>query len=99
MRGKRFSNQNREQIINHLHHFLNRDIMYNLSIDPLSIRFIITESTGGKKNLSEKRIQVREEQKNMRKRHKKLSNTKKRTRPKIRSIKKGRTVELKGRVY
>jgi hypothetical protein len=98
MGGKRFSNQNREQVISHLYHFLNDDIGYNLSIDPLGIRFMITESTKRRRKPSEKRKQIKEEQKNMRKRHRKLSNTKKRTRPKIRSVKKGRTVALKGRV-
>ncbi len=99
MKGKRFSNQSQEQIISHLYHFLNEHTEYNLSIDPLVIRFIITESTKKKKKLSEKRKLIREEQKNMTKRQKKLSNTKKRIRPKIRTVKKGRTVALKGRTY
>jgi len=99
MRLKRFSNQSHEQIISHLYYFLNENTEYNLSIDPLGIRFIITESTKKKRKPSEKRKLIREEQKNMSKRQKKLSGTKKRTRPKIRSVKKGRTVALKGRVY
>jgi hypothetical protein len=99
MRGKRFSNQSQEQIISHLNRFLNEDTEYNLSMDPLGIKFVITESTKVNRKPSEKRKQIREEHKNMSKRHRKLFSTKKRTRPKIRSVKKGRTVELKGRIY
>ncbi|RLI89156.1 MAG: hypothetical protein DRO62_02230 [Candidatus Altiarchaeales archaeon] len=99
MRGKRFSNQSQEQIISHLYHFLNENTRYNLSIDPLGIRFVITESTKKKKKPSEKRKLILGEQRNMSKRQRRLSNTKKRVRPKIRTVKKGRTVPLKGRVY
>lgn len=99
MAGKRFSNQSGEQIMGHLSNFLREGSYYNLSIDPLGIRFLITESVKKKRKPSEKRIRIREEHSNMSKRQKKLSSTKKRTKPKIRSVKKGRTVPLKGVTY
>ena len=100
MSKKQFSNQTPEQIISHLSHFMDNNLKYNLFIDPLGIRLVIKESTRKNGNTpSKKRAQIKKEQENMSKRQKRISNTKKRTRPKIRTVKKGRTVELKGRVY
>lgn len=98
MRGKKFGNQSADQIINHLTNLLNPNVKYNLSSDPLNVRFIITEAVG-KKPRSVKRLRLRDEQKNLSKGKRKHMSTKKNTRPKIRSIKKGRTVPLKGVVY
>ena len=79
---------------------MDNNLKYNLFIDPLGIRLVIKESTRKNGNTpSKKRAQIKKEQENMSKRQKRISNTKKRTRPKIRTVKKGRTVELKGRVY
>lgn len=98
-RRKRFGNQTPEQIIKHLCHYLGYNARYNLTIDPLEVHFVITESMGSKKGLSDKRRRIREEQRGKSKKYRKMLGTKKRTRPKIRSVKKGRTVELKGRQY
>lgn len=98
MRGKKFSNQSADQIIGHLINLLNPKVRYNLSADSLGVRFTITEAIG-KKTRSEKRLRLRDAQKNLSKGKKKHVGTKKTTRPKIRSVKKGRTVSLKGRVY
>ncbi|MBN2015032.1 MAG: hypothetical protein JW778_07620 [Candidatus Altiarchaeota archaeon] len=99
MAAKRFSNQSGEQIIKHISNFLQEDCSYDLFIDPLGIRFLITESTRKRKKPSVKRMLLRKEHQNMSKGLRKLSGTRKRTKPKIRSIKKGRTVSLKGRTY
>jgi hypothetical protein len=102
MCGKRFSNQSADQVVKHLINLLNAEVKYNLSCDPLYVHFTINEAVGGArggKGKSEKRLKVRAEQKNLSKGKRKHLGTKKTTRPKIRSIKKGRTVALKGRVY
>ncbi len=99
MGDKRFSNQTSQQILSHISKLLSEDAAYNLQVDPLSLRFLITESTRPKKKLSEKREQIKAEYKNKSKRMRKLSGTRKRTNPKIRTVKKGRTVALKGRTY
>ncbi|MFC2154038.1 hypothetical protein ACFLRC_00965 [Candidatus Altiarchaeota archaeon] len=98
---KRFSNQTPDQIIKHLSNLLSTDTSYSLRVDPLGVYFEIKESRGGrkKKKLSDKRAKIKSEQGKMSPRQRKLSNTKKRINPKIRSVKKGRTVTLKGRTY
>ena len=97
MPRQKFSNQTSQQIIAHLSNLLDCDIKYNLIVDPLGIRFEITRSIKQKRRTSSKRKKLKEEQKDMTKKQRKLSSTKKRTRPKIRSVKKGRTVKLQGR--
>lgn len=100
-RGKRFRNQSAEQILGHLGRLLDGQSEYNLFVDPLGIYFEVRESRGNgkKKKPSRKKRRIRSEQSGMKPRQKKLSNTKKRINPKIRSVKKGRTVTLKGRDY
>ncbi|ODS39231.1 hypothetical protein BEH94_01645 [Candidatus Altiarchaeales archaeon WOR_SM1_SCG] len=98
MPAQKFSNQKPEQIIAHLSNLLEYDLKYNLVVDPLGVHFTITESTKQDKRTSDKRKKLKEEQKKMTKGQRKLSGTRKRTNPKIRSIKKGRTVKLQGRV-
>ncbi|RLI94720.1 MAG: hypothetical protein DRO90_00585 [Candidatus Altiarchaeales archaeon] len=95
----RFSNQDTEQIIKHLSNYLNENFRYDLiiNVNPQEMEFIIRRSMK-KRSRSEKRI-INGDMKNLRKRQRRLVRTKKRTRPKIRSVKRGRTVELKGRVY
>ena len=99
MKPKRFSNQSKEQILKHLGGLLSGEVAYNLSVDPLGIRFLLTESTCGRKELSDKRKMLKEEGKGLSKGQRKKTGTRKRTGPKIRSVKKGRTVSLKGRTY
>ena len=53
MFGKRFGNQTPEQITKHLLSLLEKDLKYNLSVDPLGVRFTIEEARGISK--SEKR--------------------------------------------
>lgn len=102
-KGKKFSNQTPEQVISHLCHLLGYDTKYDLSVDPFGVYFVIREcsrqSRGSKKQGSDKRDRIRGEHSSMKPRQIKLSNTKKRINPKIRSVKKGRTVPLKGVTY
>ncbi len=99
MKARRYSNQTKEQIIGHLSNILDEKLRYTLNVDPLGVHYTLKESRKRKKRPSSKKIRLREEQKGMSKKDRKKSNTKKRTRPKIRTVKKGRTVELKGRTY
>ncbi len=99
MKSKRFSNQTAEQILKHLHTLLDDKQKYTLTADPLGIHFTVTESRKIRKKLSGKKINLKKEQEFMSKKQRRKSNTKKRTRPKIRTVKKGRTVNLKGQVY
>jgi len=46
MFGKRFGNQTPEQITKHLLSLLEKDLKYNLSVDPLGVRFTIEEARG-----------------------------------------------------
>ena len=99
-REKRFRNQSSVQILKHLSHLLSSNANYSLYVDPLGVYFEVRESRGRrKKRVSSKKQMIKSEQSGMKPRQKKLSNTKKRINPKIRSVKKGRTVTLKGRQY
>ncbi|MBN2250831.1 MAG: hypothetical protein JW724_01985 [Candidatus Altiarchaeota archaeon] len=98
MHGKRFSNQTVEQVLAHLGNLLDRSLKYNLSSDPLGVHYTVTESVDRTKN-SEKRFKRREALRGLSRGARKHMGTKKMTGPKIRSIKKGRTVSLKGRTY
>ena len=98
MPKKKFGNQTVDQILKHLLNLLDSGAKYDLSVDPLNVHFTIREAMG-KKPRSEKRNKLRAAQKNLSKGRKKHMATKKTTRPKIRTIKKGRTVNLKGQVY
>jgi hypothetical protein len=73
--------------------------VYNLSVDPLGIYFELRESNCQPKVESEKRIMLRQEFQHMSKKMRRLGGTRKRVGPKIRSVKKGRTVNLKGVYY
>jgi len=96
MPPKRFSNQTPEQIVGHLSHFLKRNIMYNLYIDPLGVYYSITEARGGQKQ----DFELPKDWHQMSNREKReFRQKKRRVNPKIRNVKKGRTVNLKGREY
>ncbi len=97
--GRRFGNQNRQQILSHLQSILREGKLYNLSTDPLEIHVEIMESNRQPKDPSEKQIRLRQEYANSSKKLRRLSGTRRRSGPKIRSAKKGRTVNLKGVVY
>ncbi|PKP53354.1 MAG: hypothetical protein CVT90_02270 [Candidatus Altiarchaeales archaeon HGW-Altiarchaeales-3] len=96
MPRQKFSNQTQDQIIAHLSNLLNYDVRYNLLVDPLGIHFTIAESTKQDTGMSNKRRKIKEGQKNMTRGQRKVSGTKKVKGAKIRTVKKGRTVPLKG---
>jgi hypothetical protein len=97
--GMRFSNQSKDEVLRHLANMLREGTLYNLSCDPLRIYFEMRESQKQPNVESEKRQGVRMEYAHMSQRMRRLSGTRKRVRPKIRSQKKGRTVNLKGVTY
>jgi hypothetical protein len=97
--AKRFGNQSREEVMRHLGNLMHPGKLYNLSVDPLGIYYEIRESNRQPREDSEKRLMVREQYAHMSQRMRRLSGTRKRVNPKIRSVKKGRTVNLKGVLY
>lgn len=97
--GKRFSNQSRDQVVAHLSNLLKDNTLYHVKSDPLEVYIEIRESRKPPKQESEKRKRVREETQHMSKKKRRLSGTRKRIKPKIRTVKKGRTVNLKGVTY
>jgi hypothetical protein len=97
--AKRFSNQSKEEVLRHLANLLRPNTLYNVCVDPMSIYFEVRESNRQPHVESEKRFNIRQEYAHMSKKSRRLSGTRKRTGPKIRSVKKGRTVNLKGVVY
>ncbi len=97
--GKSFRNQSREQVIKHLSNLLKDDALYNLRADPLGIHFEVRESSRRPKKKSEKLKRLQAEGRHLSKKMRRRMGTKKRIRPKIRSVKKGRTVNLKGVEY
>ena len=99
-KGKaRFSNQKKKALLKHLDNLLLDEKLYNLSADPLGIYFDIRESRKAPKEMSEKRQRIKKEYQDSSKKKRKLSGTRRRTSPKIRNAKKGRTVNLKGVSY
>ncbi|MFH0863018.1 MAG: hypothetical protein V1875_08335 [Candidatus Altiarchaeota archaeon] len=97
--GKRFSNQTKEEVLKHLANLLRPGTIYNLQSDPLDLHFEIRESDRQPREVSDKRQRIQAEFQHMSKKKRRLSGTRKRVGPKIRSVKKGRTVNLKGVVY
>jgi len=96
MSGKFFGNQDHEQIIGHLKNFLRDGVRYNLSIDGLGIHFEIKEAIQHERRMTNSEL-FKNELSGMSKKERKEFNLKRRRmRPKIRSVKKGRTVSLKG---
>jgi len=97
MPPKRFSNQTPEQIISHLSHFLRNNTLYSLYIDPLGVYFSINECHGGPRR---QEVSLPKDWHQMSdKERRDYRNKKRRNNPKIRNVKKGRTVSLKGREY
>ncbi|VVB52359.1 Uncharacterised protein [uncultured archaeon] len=99
MPERRFSNQTPEQILGHLRNFLHPENQYDLVVDPLGIHMFIRECLKSsrrkqRKILTEKEMRIQRDQQNMKPSDIRLSNTKKRVNPKIRSVKRGRTVKL-----
>ncbi len=97
--GKRFSNQSKDQVIKHLEKILDDAKSYDLKADPLLAFFEIKESQRQSKVMSEKHKKLRKEYADSSKKNRRLAGTRRRTSPKIRTSKKGRTVPLKGVSY
>ena len=97
--GKKFSNQKKDATIKHLANMLRDDKLYNITSDPLGTYFEIKESIKQSKQPSEKQIRIKKEYSDHSTKLRKLSGTRRRTSPKIRTSKKGRTVNLKGVSY
>ena len=97
--GRKYSNQKKGQILAHLEKLLKDNKLYNLTSDPLCIYFELKESRKQPKVQSEKLKNLRKEYSGESKKKRRLAGTRRRTSPKIRSAKKGRTVTLKGVSY
>jgi hypothetical protein len=97
--SKRFGNQSPEEILRHLTNLLHRDKVYTLCVDPMGIYFEIRESQRQLHDTSEKEMRIRQQTQHLPQRLRRLTSTRKRINPKIRTVKKGRTVNLKGVVY
>lgn len=96
MGKKFFGNQDVEQIISHLRHFLRNNLKYNLKIDPMGVHFEIDEAIVKEQRVTN-RDQFSSELGGMSRKQRRLFNLKRRrSRPKLRSVKKGRTVPLRG---
>jgi hypothetical protein len=96
MGSKYFGNQEKEQIIAHIKSFLRPGLRYNLKIDPLGIHFEIFEAVRREERKTN-REQFGHEVRDMTQKERRRFNLKRRrTNPKIRSVKRGRTVSLKG---
>jgi hypothetical protein len=96
MGSKFFGNQDSEQILAHLRNFLRRNLRYNLKVDPLGIHFEISEAIQRNDRLTNQE-QFSHELRGMSQKQRRLFNLKRRrSKPKLRSVKKGRTVSLRG---
>jgi len=96
MGSKFFSNQDSEQILAHLRNFLRNGLKYNLKIDPLGIHFEIDETIRRDQRITNQE-QFSHELHGMSQKQRRLFNLKRRrSKPKLRSVKKGRTVSLRG---
>lgn len=96
MSRKFFGNQDCEQIIGHLRNFLRRGVRYNLSIDGLGVHFEINEAIQHERRMTN-REQFKNELSGMSNKERREFNLKRRRiKPKLRSVKKGRTISLGG---
>jgi hypothetical protein len=96
MGSKFFGNQEKNQILAHLERFLRGPMRYNLKIDPLGIHFEISESVQRPQRITNQE-QFSNELHGMSNKERRLFNLKRRrSKPKIRSVKRGRMVSLKG---
>jgi hypothetical protein len=93
---KRFSNQSGEQVIAHLKSYLETD-SFTVKIDTFAKNAEIRRAKTGKKGPSKKKERIREEMKSVRprERRKKLS-AKRREKPKLKHVRNGRMISLKG---
>jgi len=96
MGRKFFGNQSSEQTMSHLRRFLRKGVNYNLEIDPMGIHFEIDEAVSREARTTN-RTQFSNELGTMgKKQRRKFNLRRRRSRPKLRSVKKGRTISLRG---
>lgn len=96
MGRKFFGNQDVSQIIAHLQYFLRGGLKYNLKIDPLGVHFEIDEAVRREQRLTNVDQYGHELSGMSRKQRRNFNLKRRRSRPKLRSVKKGRTVSLRG---
>lgn len=96
MNGRFFGNQTAEQILSHLRNLLRNNLKYNLKADPLGIHFEIDEAIQHDGRITN-RDQFGREFEGMSGKQRRLFNLKRRrVKPKLRSVKRGRRISLKG---
>lgn len=96
MAGKFFGNQDAGQVLSHLRNLLRNNLRYNLKADPLGIHFEVDEAIQHERRTTN-RDQFGHELEGMSGKQRRLFNLKRRrVKPKLRSVKKGRTLSLKG---
>ncbi len=96
MATKSFSNQTGEQLLSHLEAFLESK-RFDIRIDTFAGVAEVKKSRPRKKGPSKKRKRLRKEMKDMRPRkRKKVLSAKRREKPKLKHVRNGRTISLKG---
>ncbi len=93
---KSFSNQTGEQVVAHLQKYLGSE-RFNLKIDTFAGVAEIRKSRSRGKGNSKKKARIREQMSGMRpKRRKKVLSAKRREKPKLKHVRNGRMITLKG---
>lgn len=96
MAKKRFSNQSGEQVAAHLKSCLDSD-RFNLEIDTFAGVAEVRKARAGKKGESRKKRRIREQMPDMKpKKRKKVLSAKRREKPKLKHVRNGRMITLKG---
>lgn len=96
MGTKRFGNQDAEQLVAHLKKYLDCD-SFNIEIDTFAKVAEIKRATGGKKGDSKKKDKIRDQMSEMRpKKRKSVLSAKRREKPKLKHVRNGRMITLKG---
>lgn len=93
---KRFSNQTAEQVASHLKASLDSE-RFNIKIDTFAGIAEIRKSSSGKKGHSKKREKIRGQMADMtQKKRRKVLSAKRREKPKLKHVRNGRMITLKG---
>jgi hypothetical protein len=96
---KKFSNQTASQVISHLRTFLGADESdkFNVKIDTFANVAEVKKARPRKKGKSRKKKRIREEMKNApKKKRRKMLSAKRREKPKLKHVRNGRMISLKG---
>lgn len=99
MATKNFSKQSAEQVIAHLKSYLEagEDDKFNLKIDTFAKVAEIRKARPGKKGESKKKDKIRAQMSEMQpKKRKKVLSNKRREKPKLKHVRNGRMITLKG---